>query len=514
MLSQLFFANWHFGINIFAAFVFFTTGWLYLDSWKIAKQTKSDLVRSIGFFLLALVAIVHASTLTLPLLILIAQMVKIFALVLIAGSLMVEPILHSPGKEAAVIFPFILLTNSLVPISAVLLFLIAGVYFRQSTEGKTLEIKPAAFAFLALAMAEIINSAFSASNTTIVVWSKLLASYGFFWNASHFLEFIGIIILGRWTWSYLRFKADLQLFITIVSFSLLVFITTTATFTFLLLRNLEADTLGQLKVDVGVMQYAMERLKSEALADAQAVAKNSGVQNAFLQGDDKKLFALTSEFMLSQKTNFLTVASSSGTVMARAEDREKTGDSLSENPIFKSAISGIPLTTVETKEGIIAPEIKVSAADSFVNNTGVVITGFSIDNAFVDGVKATTGLDTSVYSQDLRAATTFIAPDGKSRFVGTKETDEKILKTVLEKGEIYTGPARILNQPFYTAYAPLKNVKEEKVGMLFVGKPQKQLFETAQKSIQLTFTTSALFIILSIAPAYFVARYIKENIKA
>jgi len=109
---------------------------------------------------------------------------------------------------------------------------------------------------------------------------------------------------------------------------------------------------------------------------------------------------------------------------------------------------------------------------------------------------------------------TFIAPDGKSRFVGTKETDEKILSTVIEKGEIYTGSAFILNQPFYTAYAPLKNAETETIGMLFVGKPKKELLETAQKSTQLTFTVSALLILLSLAPAYYIARYVKENIQA
>jgi hypothetical protein len=514
MLSQLFFANFHFGINVFAAFVFFTTGWLYLDSWKIARQIKSDLVRSIGLFLLAAVAIVQASSLTIPALILSTQIVKIIALCLIFGSLAVEPILHLPEKKAAAIFPFILLTSSLVPLSAGLLFLIAILYFRKSTDGNDKQIKPAAWAFLFLALAELINVAFFASDTTIVVWSKLLARYGLLWNASHLLELTGIIILGLWTWGYLRFKADIQLFITVVSFTLLVFMATTISFTFLLLRNLEADTFTQLKTDVGMMEYALERLKLEALADARAVAKNTDVQSAFLQGESKKLFKLTSEFMLAQETNFLAVASSSGKVVMRAEDREKTGNSLLENPIFKSAISGTPLVTVEAKEGPIVPEIEILAADSFADNAGVVITGFRIDNAFVDGVKTTTGLDTSVYSQDVRVATTFIAPDGKSRFLGAKEADNKILSAVLEKGEVYAGPSQILNQPFYTAYAPLKNAGDENIGMLFVGKPQKELFEAAQKSIQLTFSTSALFIILSIAPAYWISRYIKENIKA
>jgi hypothetical protein len=514
MLAQLFFANFHFGLNIFEALVFFTTGWLYLNSWKVDTQTKSDLARSTGFFLLAAVAITNASSLSLPAVVLLIQIVKIMGLCLIAGSLAVEPILHLPKKEAAIIIPFILLTDSLVPLSAALFLLVAFIYFRKSTEGCTKELGLVALAFFFLGLAELTNSAFFASDTTIVTWSKLLAEYGVFWNASHLLELTGIVILGLWAWGYLRFKAHLQLFITIDSFSLLVFIATTMTFTYLLLRNLEADNLAQLKTDVGMMQYAMERLGLEALADARAVAKNSDVQKALLESDKEKLFELSSEFMLDQETDFLAVASSSGKVAVRAEDREKTGDSLMENPIFKSAISGTPTVAVTAREGVIAPELEVLAGVSFEKNTGVVITGFRIDNAFVDGVKITTGLDTSVYSNDARVATTFVAPDGKSRFVGTKETNNKILTAVLEEGEIYAGPAKILNQSFYTAWAPLKNAESENVGMLFVGKPQKELFETAQKSIQFTFTASAFFILLSVAPAYWVSRYIQQNIKA
>ncbi len=514
MLSQLIFANFHFGLNIFGAFVFFMTGWLYFDAWKVAKNIKSDLVRSFGFFLLAVVTIVYASTLIIPGLNFWMQMVKIFALSLIVGSLAVELILYPSYKKAMVLLPFGLLADSLVPLSAVLFLLVALLYLRKSTEGKDKQIRPVALAFFFLAFAELINIASFASGTTIVLWSKLLAEYGLFWSASHLLELTGFVVLGLWTWGYLRFKVNFQLFITIISSCLLIFMVTTASFTFLLLRNLEIDTLAQLKTDVGVMQYALKRLEMEALADARAVAKDAAVQSAFMQNEDEKLFELTSELMLTQKTNFLMVASASGEVVARAEDYERIGDSLLENYLFKSAIAGQPSVTVEVEQGAVVPEIQIQAADSFVNNTGVIITGFSVDNAFVDGIKASTGLDTSVYSQDTRAATTFIAPDGKSRFVGSKETNEKILSTVIEKGEIYTGSTTILNQPFYTAYAPLRNAESENLGMLFVGKPKKELLETAQKSRQLTFAASAVLIVLSVFPAYYVSRHIKENIKA
>ena len=145
---------------------------------------------------------------------------------------------------------------------------------------------------------------------------------------------------------------------------------------------------------------------------------------------------------------------------------------------------------------------------------GTVVTGFTVDSAFVDGVKTVTGLDAAVFGGNTRAATTFVAPDGKSRFVGTKEANEKVLSKVLEKGEIFIGPTQILNQPFYTAYSPLKTLEDEIIGMLFVGKLQTTLLETAQKSIELTFLGSVILMILSVPPTYFVSRYIQEHLEA
>jgi len=523
MLTQFFFANIHFSLTVLTALVFFATGWLYFDSWRLERKKKTPLVRSIGFFLLAGVAMAHATSLELAGLLFSIQVGKILGLVLILASLIREPLLHPPEKEKMAMFiPFILISSALVPLSAVLFLLTALIYFRKATEGYEKQLKPASYVFLFLALAEFINVSFFWADTPVVFWAKMLANYGPVWIISHLAELVGIIILGVWVWGYLRFRAQAQLFIISVASSLVIFMMTTFSFTFLLLKNLEADALGHLKTDVRVLHYALERLQSEALADARAVAENSALQEAFLEKKSQELYQLTSDFMLAQDTSFLNIASSSGKVVMRAQDKERIGDSLLEDPVVKSALEGNSLSTVVSKEGVIAPEIQVRAAVPIINREatesaeiiGTVVTGFAVDSAFVDGVKTVTGLDAAVFGGNTRAATTFVAPDGKSRFVGTKETNEEVLSKVLEKGEIFIGPTQILNQPFYTAYSPLKTLEDEIIGMLFVGKLQITLLETAQKSIELTFLGSVILMILSVPPAYFVSRYIQEHLEA
>jgi hypothetical protein len=516
MLGQLFFTNLHFATKVLAALVFFATGWLHIGSWSLNKKDKSYLVRGCGFFLLSLVSIFQATNIEVDTLVLSLQIIKIVGLILIFASLIKEPLLHPPKNEALAI-SLLLVSQSLIPLSAVLYLIIGLTYLRKSTDGFEKQVRPMFFAFLILSISEFITISLLGSETPAVFLSKVLATFGPLWTASRITELIGITILGIWSWGYLRFRAQSQLFIIFVTSSFFIFTTTTFSFTFLLLNNLENDALSHLKTDIKVLQYASERLESEALSDAKVIAENQTLIN-YLESDDiGNLHEVTLQFMLSQNTDFLEITNDTGKIIMRASDKEKVGDSLNENTEVISALSGKSLSTLITREGIVAPEVQIrAAAPIFIEDSvvGVVITGFKVDSAFVDGVKAVTGLDASVFADNIRSATTFISPDGKSRYIGTKETNKNVLSTVLVKGEVFTGSSLVLNQPYYTAYSPLKTEKGEVIGMLFVGKPQFELFETAEKSIQITFLGSVILMVISIIPAYFLARYIKENIKA
>ena len=215
------------------------------------------------------------------------------------------------------------------------------------------------------------------------------------------------------------------------------------------------------------------------------------------------------------------IAGAKGEVVVRAEDTERTNDNVSSDPIVAAALAGQEAETIEYAPGITVPVITVKAAmpirgvNKLAGKTvGVVMTGFAVDSTFVDGVKSVTGLDAAVFGRDKRVATTFLAPDGKSRYVGTVETNDKVVDNVLGKGEVYIGAATVLNQPFYTAYAPLMSYDGTVAGMLFVGKLQTTLTEAAKRSIDLTFLGSAVLIMLSVVPAYFFARFLQEHAEA
>lgn len=525
MLVQLLFANTaHFALTVFSAYAFFAAGLLYFDSWTVNRLKITPIVRSIGFFLLAIVAVFHATAAGIPIAILFAQVANVIGLVLILTSLVGEPILKPPHKQKLALFiPFAIpvFSSSLIPLSTVLMFLIAATYFRKVTEGFEKHLKPAYAAFLFLGLSEAMRISFFWSDTAVVFWSKMLAPYGPLWTIHHIFEFIGILILAVWVWGYIRFRLQIQLFVSTVALSLVIFLTTTVFYTFLLLRSLEDDAFSHLKTDVNVLQYSLESVKERTLVHARAVAKDAFVKQAFVGQDKTELYSLTVDYMAAQKANSLLIASRSGEVLMRVEDKDRTNDNVGNDSAFKRALTGKEMTTISYDEGIIAPEISVKAAvpireggKSEGKIIGIVLTGITLDSAFVDGVKTVTGLDVAIFGKDKRAATTFISPDGKSRFVGTLETNKEVLNTVLTKGETYVGSSQVLNLPFYTAYAPLKTNENEVLGMLFVGKLQNTLTDAARKSIDLIFLGSMILIILMLIPAYFFSRFLKEHLEA
>lgn len=526
MLLQLLIINVaHYTLTLFAAFVFFATGLLHLDSWQVNKPKLPLLIRGIGFFTLSLVTAFHSTSLNIPLITLGMQLLKIIGLTLILLSLIYEPLLRPPGRiKIALFMPLIpiipsTLTNSLTPLVAVLTLLISAVYLRKLSEGLEKELKPPFLAFLFFAVFEFLSILFVWSDTPIIFWSKLLVPFGPIWNIYHLFQFAGSLILGIWAWGYIRFRLHLQLFVSTVALSLVLFLITTVFYTSLLLRSQENDALSHLKTDVSVLQYSLDTVKENTLVNTRAIAQDSNVKQALLKKDKDKLYLLTTNYMSSQKANTVLIASNSGEVMMRAEDKDLTNDNVSSDPIVASALMNKEKATISYDSGITLPVISVQAAvpikDTDSNDIiGVVLTGVAIDNAFVDGIKTVTGLDVAVFGKNKKAATTFLAPDGKSRSVGTLETNKDILNTVLNNGKTFVGSAQVLNLPFYTAYAPLRDSEGNVIGMLFVGKLQNTLTATAEISINLTFLGSIVLILLTLIPAYFFARFLKEHAEA
>jgi hypothetical protein len=119
-----------------------------------------------------------------------------------------------------------------------------------------------------------------------------------------------------------------------------------------------------------------------------------------------------------------------------------------------------------------------------------------MDNAFVDGIKTSTGLSISIYGDKIMSATTEEVGNSKVRLMGIKEINPKVISNVYEKGEIYASSSELGDNKYLSAYVPLKNQNNEVVSVMQVSQKEVAAIQAAGQAVQTTFGLIILIMIL------------------
>lgn len=525
--------NLHFAVGLWAALVMFSVSWLNFDAWLNRRKTHSLLI-FIGFLSLSLSFLAYGADIEsltqishISRLEIVYQLLSLFGLICIIIAQIINPLQkvpHYSQPEAPAnpqkTTPAILGVSAkaaplgiLLPIASLITTML---YWRRSTTGLERHLKPVAVAFLSLTIFEVLSLSHLLQTSTNVVVYNLVAPFGVVWALEQVALFVTATLFGKWVWNYLTKRFTSQLFMIFIGSIVAVFVVITICFTALLLRNIQSSTLANLKITANVLNYALESKRSDTLANAESVANNPLYVTAIQQKDHKKLATVASSYLASQKQSSLIITDEDGRVLLRGEDSDRWGDSLSSDPLIRRGLIGEKQSSMDSVAGVIAPTIFIKSTAPVRDASGTVIgtitSGVAIDNAFVDGIKNATGLEASVYSDKVRSATTTLAADGKSRWVGVKEETPEVNRVVLKQGETFGGSIDILNRSYLAVYRPLKDVDNGVVGMILIGQPQTQILQTANQSIQKTFLVAVVLLLFSVVPAYFVARYIEKQI--
>jgi len=526
MWSQFFLQNAHFAINLFAALVFFAVFWLYYDAWHERKST-SGLWRLIGLLLLSVSFLIHAASVESSIVVspiftsaiqdVLVAATRIPGFILLILSLLSEPLQPRPREEQGTgnrvqgIAMVGIGSHFLYPVLAVL---VGQLYLRRATAGLEDHLKPVALAFYILAISELFGVGTLFAGSANLAIFDATAPFGPVWLVEHALLLASSLVLGRWIFGYLLKQFSVQLFMILTTTIIAIFLLTTVAFTGLLVRNIEGQTLAELETDVRVLAYTIDSKKSEVLSDAQVASQNPQIIAATRDSTRKTLADLTETILLAKKESTLVITSDSGLVLARGEDRDRAGDSLSDDPLVKRALMGQSATSVVSRTGVVAPSLFIYGASPIRDGAtivGAVLTGTAIDPAFVDGMKTATGLESAIYGDTVVSATT-ISSAGGARFIGMKLNRPDISGMVMGKNQKYSGTVTLANTPYFGAFLPLTDVDNNPVGMLLVAKPQRTTLSTAGRSIELTFLVTIALLAISIVPAHGIAKYIGDQI--
>lgn len=529
MWTQFILQNAHFALNILAALIFFAVTWLYLDAWSVKKPGYLGF-RVLGYILLSLSFIMHAAYVESPLLEsgLINESLhsgvvfffKSLGFVFIIASLILDPLQKRPEEQSEnkvqVQSSAGFLTFSASLSYPILAFVASFLYIQRATIGLERHLRPVAVSFLLLFISEFLSLGFLLQNTKNIDLYRLVAPFGFLWLLQHLFLLLALLSIRKWVFGYLFKRFETQLFIIFTSLILFIYLFTTVAFTGLLVKNLMDEALRQLHTDAKVLDFAIESKKAEVLSDAQVVAGDTNVIGTVKGGQRPELANLVEKAILTKKQSFLDVVNENGKVLARGEEKERFGDSLSDDLVVRRALKGESMSSAFLKESVVSPEVVIRAAVPIKSDNtviGAILIGTVLDNAFLDGVKKTTGLESSLYAGNKLSATTLLASDGVTRPIGTTLEQKQIKQKVLQRQEEYVGSVTLLSRPYFASYLPLQDIDNNVLGMIFVGRDEATILSTAGRSLQLTFLISILMLILSVIPSYFVSRYLTSQLR-
>lgn len=107
----------------------------------------------------------------------------------------------------------------------------------------------------------------------------------------------------------------------------------------------------------------------------------------------------------------------------------------------------------------------------------------------------------TIFFEDLRIATNVLTSGG-DRAIGTRVSNE-VREQVLERGDQWTGRAFVVSDWYISAYEPIVDIFEKRVGMLYVGVLEAKYIDILRKALFIYILLIAAGIMLAIGLGYF-----------
>jgi two-component system NtrC family sensor kinase len=247
----------------------------------------------------------------------------------------------------------------------------------------------------------------------------------------------------------------------------------------------------------------------------------------------------------NEDLDILTLTDTSGKVLLRVNNLEVFGDSQIQNEIIQAALEKkepIAGTTIfsykelEKESPLLALKAHISLIDTplsrlrpereatsgmilmaaapvvdYDNHLIAVLYGGILLNRnyeIVDKIKETVFQEVKYKGRDIGTATIFlddyristnVENDDGSRAIGSRIAEEVYVQ-VVEKGEPWIGRAFVVNNWYITTYAPIKNIKDQIIGILYVGILEQKYIDIRN---QIIFTFLCIMLIGALASMLF-----------
>lgn len=516
MWSFIYSQQFHFALHLFGSLVFFSAGWLYLDAYQYSS--KYLIPRIAGFFLLSIASLVGSLQIDLvyfitaasqsPNLAFLSFFLTFSGYILILASFPKSIFQKKPVYRALfpILGPLRIILTFLKPLGALA---ITGMFYTNVAEGLEWHLLLPSVAFFSITISEVMQMFAGLFNTsTNIFFQNLAVPFGLFWWLEHIFLLVGLILLFRWVFWYLLKSFEMQMVFIATACVIILTVTITTIFANLLSSSLFAEISTQMTQSVKVFSYGIESLKRSALADAKFISVDTRLISAINNQDTVTATQIVQDFSTSRTVRHIMVIGIKGASIVRNDqdnifselDRFKTITDLSGQ--------GVESSTLFSLSGVLTPAIYIAAAVPIRDKStiiGTVLLANTLDDSFLRGIKKDTGLEGTLFAGNILAATSL---NHSETLVGIKETDKTVQKKVLTDGNALEGMTVLDNTQYMGSYLPVKDINGVTIGMMFAGIPFGEIFQIIARAIGATYILAIIFLILSVPPALFTARYV------
>lgn len=545
MFSYFAFNTIEFIIHIFVAYTVFIMGWLIYDSVSFEKKKNLQIgyrMSAIGYVVLALYLLIAYAYQSNELINRSFETLLVIGLLLISAGTYQQPTPTVYSKKnsfitlksssfgmslfvilglatiAALVLSF--LNVSLVDLwfyyleilQFALVLVIILLLFIKYFYGLQKEQKIKIWGFILFGcyfITLILNKFIFASDLRFL---SLTEKFGTLWVIGNIFLLLGFLMIGKYAVSFIRFRLKPQLFLSFILTSLIIFFTVTVVFLLLLINDFQKNTLHNLTASAKAIEMSIVELRNDTILAAKALANNKKIVEGVISEDGKVTGSSVEDILTISGVDFITITNEAGLTIYDTNNPKLYGENLSNDKYLRRALEGVGLNTLVKESAILAPILIGKTYLPVVDDgkvIGGIIVGYVLDDQIVDAIKKKTSLEVSIFSDNVRSATTF--KTGQNRMTGTVEDNPEVIKNVLKNDKSFQGIIDIFNVEHLAIYIPLKDSDKNIVGMLSVAEPSQVLIAVASGSVQSTLKILTLLILLCSIPIYFLVKRLVER---
>ncbi|MBI5361255.1 MAG: cache domain-containing protein [Planctomycetes bacterium] len=277
-----------------------------------------------------------------------------------------------------------------------------------------------------------------------------------------------------------------------------------------------------IKNDIVKLNSEIAAVRQNENLDVLTLTDNAGrvivrSRNPALTGDSQDQCALVQK-VLSEKTAFASAE------IISAKELSKESADLVERAYFKFVYTPRAKPTEKTEETA-GMMIKAAApvADYNGNVLGILYGGNLINRNYkiVDKVKETVFRGQVYNGKEIGTATIFQNDHRISTNVHTRENERAIgtrlaadvYDRVLVQGQPWIERAFVVNDWYFTAYEPIKNINGRIIGILYVGLLEDKFIDMERETVWFFLSITIIGIITALGLAYFLANSITRPLR-